>query len=69
MTCLEAEELLLEAIDDTLAAPVRRALDGHLATCSGVALARPGSATSSSALVRRYPSARTTERQVLRAIV
>ncbi len=34
MTCLEAEELLLEAIDDTLAAPVRRALDGHLATCA-----------------------------------
>ena len=37
MTCLEAEELLLEAMDGALAAPVRRALDGHLATCAGCA--------------------------------
>jgi anti-sigma factor RsiW len=34
VTCPEAEELLLEALDDVLAAPVRRALDGHLATCA-----------------------------------
>lgn len=34
MTCLEAEELLLEAMDDALTAPVRRVLDGHLATCA-----------------------------------
>lgn len=33
MTCIEAEELLLEAMDEALAAPVRRALDGHVATC------------------------------------
>jgi anti-sigma factor RsiW len=34
MTCYDAEALLLEALDDALAAPVRRALDGHLATCA-----------------------------------
>ena len=35
MTCLEAEELLLESLDETAAAGVRRALDDHLATCEG----------------------------------
>jgi anti-sigma factor RsiW len=34
MTCPEAEELLLEAMDDALAGPVRQALDAHLTTCA-----------------------------------
>jgi anti-sigma factor RsiW len=34
MTCLEAEELLLEAMDGALAGPVRHALDGHVGTCT-----------------------------------
>ena len=34
MTCLEAEEQLLEAIDGALAGPERQALDAHLTTCA-----------------------------------
>jgi anti-sigma factor RsiW len=34
MTCLEAEEQLLEAMDGALAGPERQALDGHVATCA-----------------------------------
>ena len=34
MTCLESEELLLEAMDGALPGPVRYALDRHVAACT-----------------------------------
>lgn len=34
MTCHEAEDQLLESIDDAPAGEVRRAIDGHLAICA-----------------------------------
>jgi anti-sigma factor RsiW len=55
MTCLEAEELLLEAIDDTLAAPARRALDGHLATCARCAAFAVDMRTVDAALMAALP--------------
>ena len=34
MTCFEAEELLLESLDDRLSAETRRSLDRHVAGCA-----------------------------------
>jgi anti-sigma factor RsiW len=34
LTCAQSEEQLLESLDDRLSEDVRRALDGHLATCA-----------------------------------
>jgi anti-sigma factor RsiW len=34
MTCFEAEELLLESIDEPLSGPARRPLDEHVASCT-----------------------------------
>ena len=55
MTCHEAEELLLEALDDALAAPVRRALDGHLATCARCAAFAVDMRTVDAALMAALP--------------
>ena len=35
LTCAESEEHLLESLDDALPDDVRRAVDGHLASCPG----------------------------------
>lgn len=37
MTCVEAEDLLLEALDDAPAVDVRRALDLHVTSCASCA--------------------------------
>src|SRR5215213_3806183 len=37
MTCVEAEALLIESLDDAPAIDVRRALDLHVASCAGCA--------------------------------
>lgn len=55
MTCLEAEELLLEAMDNALGAPVRRALDGHLATCARCAAFAVDMRTVDAALMAGLP--------------
>lgn len=55
MTCLEAEELLLEAIDGALAAPVRRALDGHLSACARCAAFAVDMRTVDAALMAALP--------------
>ena len=55
MTCDEAEELLLEALDDALAAPVSRALDGHLATCARCAAFAVDMRTVDAALMAGLP--------------
>ena len=55
MTCHEAEELLLEALDDALAVPVRRALDGHLATCARCAAFAVDMRTVDAALMAALP--------------
>jgi anti-sigma factor RsiW len=55
MTCHDAEELLLEALDDALAAPVRRALDGHLATCARCAAFAVEMRTVDAALMAALP--------------
>jgi anti-sigma factor RsiW len=34
MTCFEAEELLLESLDESLTAQAARSLDGHVAGCA-----------------------------------
>ena len=35
MTCTEAEDLLLESLDDVLPVEIRRGLDLHVASCAG----------------------------------
>lgn len=55
MTCLEAEDLLLDSMDDPLAAPVRRALDGHLASCARCAAFAANMRTLDAALTAALP--------------
>jgi anti-sigma factor RsiW len=55
MTCLEAEALLLEAVDGALAAPVRHALDGHLAACGRCAAFAAGLRAVDAALAAALP--------------
>ena len=57
MTCREAEEHLLESFDDALAGDVRRALDGHVATCAGCTAFAAGLQAADAQLTAALPPA------------
>lgn len=55
MTCVEAEEYLLEALDEPLPAPVRHTLDTHLSACAACARFAAGIRLVDAQLVEALP--------------